>query len=95
MRYEELTHGDFQVLACCTRSQSKRRLRLRAREASSVPIEALFQESGLGSPVGCDTASLTNRSGSPLTDVIVVRELTGASGDTFDSCYCAESWESG
>lgn len=69
--------------------------RVRAQPASGAPVEVRFQESGFGAPVASDTISLSNRSGSPLTDAIVVTELTGASGETFSNCYFADSWAPG
>lgn len=62
-------------------------------EVKGGTVTAQFTQSGGLSPVTSDTLFLKNVSGTSLTQVVVVLELTGASGETFSNCFYTESWK--
>lgn len=57
-------------------------------------FELRFQESGYFGPPD-DHILVTNTSGIRLTDVLLVTELRGRSGETFSNSYFAKRWEPG
>jgi hypothetical protein len=62
-------------------------------ESSADTVSAAFSEARGFGTVANDTLAMRNVSGQRLTNVMVVTELTGRSGERFSNLFFAESWE--
>lgn len=62
-------------------------------ESAADTATATFYESGGLSSVANDTLEIRNVSGQRLTNVMVVTELTGRSGERFSNLFFADAWE--
>jgi hypothetical protein len=62
-------------------------------EQDGAVTTARFEESGGFLSVADDTLTLWNTSGSPLTNVMVVTELIGRSGERFNNLFFIDRWD--
>lgn len=62
-------------------------------ESTADTVTAAFSESRGPGTVSSDTLAMRNVSGQRLTNVMVVTELTGRSGERFSNLFFADSWE--
>lgn len=86
--------GDLhsRVVACRLRV-AEAAVKQAAAEAGGNTVTAGFAERTGFNGVENDTLSLRNVSGQKLTNVMVVTELVGESGERFSNLYYAEVWE--
>jgi hypothetical protein len=68
-------------------------IRRAPRPAESPTVTAVFVETDGWNPNQSDTLSLRNVSGERLTNVIVLTELHGASGERFKNLFYVEAWQ--
>ena len=82
------------VMACRLRL-AEAAMRTAPPEVSGSPIQLGFSESGVDPGVTSDRIWLQNISGARRTDVVIVTELAGESGERFSNCYFVDRWEPG